>query len=131
LRDRNNLWPLLVVITARKAIDLQQHEGRKKRGAGAVRGESAFVPQASGEAGIEQVIGPEPSPEFSAQVAQECQRLLDQLGDTQLRAVAIWKMEGYTNAEIARKIGCVEGTVERKLRVIRTIWAPAKTSDER
>src|SRR5436309_4156959 len=26
LDDRNNLWELLVVITARKAIDLRQHE---------------------------------------------------------------------------------------------------------
>ncbi len=31
-------------------------------------------------------------------------------------------MEGYTNAEIAKKLGYVEKTVERKLKVIRTIW---------
>ena len=38
-------------------------------------------------------------------------------------AVAIWKMEGYTNREIAHKLDCVEQTVERKLRSIRRIWS--------
>jgi hypothetical protein len=32
-------------------------------------------------------------------------------------------MEGYTNGEIATKLGCVEQTVERKLRAIRDLWA--------
>jgi DNA-directed RNA polymerase specialized sigma24 family protein len=125
LRDRNNLWPLLVVITARKALDLVQHERRQKRGGGAVRGESALVGPDSParEAGLGQVIGREPTPEFAVEVADECRRLLDQLGDTDLQSVALWKMEGYTNAEIAAKLGCVEGTVERKLRIIRGTWS--------
>ena len=38
------------------------------------------------------------------------------------RSVALWKMEGFTNAEIAKRLGSVVGTVERKLRVIRTSW---------
>jgi DNA-directed RNA polymerase specialized sigma24 family protein len=40
----------------------------------------------------------------------------------QLRLVALWKMEGFTNAEIAERLSCVVGTVERNVRVIRTIW---------
>jgi DNA-binding CsgD family transcriptional regulator len=32
-------------------------------------------------------------------------------------------MEGYTNAEIAARLGCVPQTVERKLRAIRRLWA--------
>jgi DNA-directed RNA polymerase specialized sigma24 family protein len=36
---------------------------------------------------------------------------------------AFWKLEGYTNAEIAARLGCVTQTVERKLRVIRTVWS--------
>src|SRR5262245_65329915 len=42
LHDRNNLWRLLVVITSRKALNLAQHEGRKKRG-GAVLDEAAVA----------------------------------------------------------------------------------------
>ena len=31
-------------------------------------------------------------------------------------------MEGYTNEEIARELGCVTRSVERKLNVIRKAW---------
>src|SRR5260370_42714635 len=36
LNDRENLWRLLVVITARKAVDQVHHEGCHKRGGTAV-----------------------------------------------------------------------------------------------
>src|ERR1700722_9674826 len=42
LTDRDGLWPLLVIITARKALDQAQRERRPKRGGGDVRGESAW-----------------------------------------------------------------------------------------
>jgi DNA-directed RNA polymerase specialized sigma24 family protein len=125
LRDRDNLWRILIVITARKALDLMQHERRLKRGGGTVRGESALAGPADSpaeEPGIQGVVGREPAPEFAAQVADECRRRLEELGDAGLRSVALWKLDGYTNAEIAAKLGCVVGTVERKLRVIRSIW---------
>ncbi len=79
LDDRNDLWQLLVVLTARKALDLRQHERRQKRGGGAVRGESVFAGRE--DAGLEQVVGAEPGPEFAAQVADECQHLFDCLDD--------------------------------------------------
>ena len=124
LRDRHNLWPLLLKITARKAADLIQHEARQKRGGGAVRGESALAAtdDASAAAGLDQVPGAEPTPEFAAQVADECRRLLDLLDSPELKSIAVWKMEGHTNAEIAAKLACVVGTVERKLRLIRSLW---------
>jgi DNA-directed RNA polymerase specialized sigma24 family protein len=118
LQDRNNLWPLLVAITAHKAIDLLRHERRLKRG-GPPR-EAAG--QTGPEAALEQVIGREPTPEFALQVAEECQRLLDRLGDDELRSIALWKMEGLTVPEIAGRLGCVPRTVERKLQVIRKLW---------
>jgi DNA-directed RNA polymerase specialized sigma24 family protein len=33
------------------------------------------------------------------------------------------RMEGRTNREIAERLGCVEHTVERKLRSIRRLWS--------
>ena len=68
------------------------------------------------------LVGREPDPEFAAQVAEECRRRLAQLDDTALQAVAVWKMEGHTNEEIAAKLGRSVGTIERKLRLIRRIW---------
>jgi DNA-directed RNA polymerase specialized sigma24 family protein len=125
LQDRHGLWPLLATITARKALKLAAHERCRKRGGGAVRGESALVPpgeQADDHAGWGAVFGREPTPAFACQMAEECQRLLDRLPDEPLRSVARWKMEGFTNAEIAVKLGCIERTVERKLRTIRHLW---------
>jgi len=43
LSDRDDLWQQLVLITARKAIDLVHHERRLKRGGGTVRGDSALL----------------------------------------------------------------------------------------
>lgn len=125
LADRDDLWQLLVMITGRKAADLVQQECRLKRGGGKVRGDSAFMSlqgAMESEDGIEQVLGSEPTPEFAAQVADECRHLLAVLDDDELRAIARWKMEGYTNAEIAQKLGYVTVTIERRLRLIRSIW---------
>jgi DNA-directed RNA polymerase specialized sigma24 family protein len=122
LLDRDNLWALLMVLTERKARRLAQHEGRQKRGGGAVLDEAALAGPPGPPTGLDQVVGREPSPAFAAQVAEECRRLLGALGDAELEAVAVWKMEGYSNDEIAAKLGCAPRTVERKLRLIRTIW---------
>src|SRR5262249_31005936 len=97
LQDRNSLWPLLVAITAPKAVDLMRHERRLKRGGPPPNRDR---PDAV-EADVGQIIGREPTPEFALQVAEECQRLLDRLGDDILRSVALWKMEGYAVEEIA------------------------------
>src|SRR5262245_11358142 len=58
LANRDNLWRLLVVITARKALDQLERERRLKRGGGQVGGESALAsPDASsGERALEQVV---------------------------------------------------------------------------
>jgi DNA-directed RNA polymerase specialized sigma24 family protein len=124
LTDRDSLWRLLVVITARKALDQVARERRVKRGGGLVSGESALLsPQTPEEQrALEQVVGKEPTPEFAAEVAEECQRLLDRLGDAQLRSIAVWKMEGFSNEEIAHRLGCAVPTVERRLQVIRRVW---------
>lgn len=131
LEDRDNLWRILVVITARKAIDQIQYEHRQRRGGGKVRGESVFDSEHLGEMvpGLQQAIGKEPTPEFAAQVAEESQRLLDRLEDDTLRQIALWKMEGYTHDEIATQLGCTTRTIKRKLQLIRLNWS-GETDDE-
>ena len=74
------------------------------------------------EAAFEQIEGPEPTPAFAAQVAEECRRLLERLDSAELRDVALRKVEGYSNEEIADQLGCGLRTVERRLRLIRSIW---------
>jgi DNA-directed RNA polymerase specialized sigma24 family protein len=117
LEDRDNLWRLLVVVTSRKASHLARHERRQKRRP------PEGDPASPGGAELEAVLDAEPTPEFAAQLAEECRRLLDGLGSAELAQVALWKMEGYGNEEIAAKLGCVPRTVERKLQLIRSLWA--------
>ena len=112
LEDRDDLWQLLFVLTVRKAVNLVNYQGRKSRGGGRVQSLADLD-----VVGAEAILGAEPSPELAAQMTEECQRLLARLPDESLRTVALWKMEGYTNAEIAARLGCVPQTVERKLRV--------------
>jgi DNA-directed RNA polymerase specialized sigma24 family protein len=118
LEDREDLWQLLFVLTVRKAINLVNYQGRKSRGGGRVQSLTDLD-----LAGAEAIFGAEPSPELAAQLTEECQRLLARLPDESLRTVALWKMEGYTNVEIAARLGCVPHTVERKLRSIRNVWS--------
>jgi DNA-directed RNA polymerase specialized sigma24 family protein len=127
LDDRNDLWALLLVITARKACNLVRLQRRDKRGGGKVRGDSALLAPgaAASGAGMDGVAGPEPTPAFAAQVSEQCRRLFSCLESPELESIARWKLEGYTNDEIADRLGRSRGTVERKLRLIRSIWAKA------
>jgi DNA-directed RNA polymerase specialized sigma24 family protein len=129
LGDRNNLWRLLMVITARKALDLLAAEHAKRRGGGKNCDDSRISPgtATSQETAIEQVVGDEPTPEFAAQVAEEYHRLLDVLGDDILRRLAVCKMEGLTTDEIAGRLDCSPRTVARKLETIRLIWTEEST----
>jgi DNA-directed RNA polymerase specialized sigma24 family protein len=117
LDDRNDLWQILVLITVRKAIDLRNYEGRSSRGKGRVQSLTELS-----QKGLEQIAGSEPTPAVAAQLAEEYRRLMEQLGDSTLQNVATWKLEGYTDLEIAARLGCVTRTVERKLGRIRKMW---------
>ncbi len=60
----------------------------------------------------------------------EVGRLLGLLDDP-LRRIALWKLDGYTNEEIAGAgmMDCAVRTVERKLERIRGIWGGAENDD--
>ena len=123
LKDRDGLWALLVLITVRKAADLVHYNRRDRRGGGRVRGDSALAgPDGdTGSDGLAQIEAADPTPDLAAQLAEELQRLLDRLGSDELRAIAVWKLEGYSNAEVAGRLGCAAVSVERRLRLIRQI----------
>jgi DNA-directed RNA polymerase specialized sigma24 family protein len=126
LLDRQSLWRLLVIITARKALHQIARDNRQKRGAGAVLDEAAMALKADNSlatVGLQQVLSREPTPEFAAQLAEQWRLRMDWLEDPELRSVAEWKLEGYTNLEIAAKLTCSERSVERKIQTIRALWS--------
>src|SRR5207249_12254605 len=79
LADRDDLWQVLVVLTARKACDLIEHEGRDKRDWR--RTATPKGSPASDESFFPELIGRELDPAFAAQVAEEYTNLLGRLRD--------------------------------------------------
>lgn len=121
LEDRDGLWRLLSWITQRKAVDAVRRTLKQKSGGGQVRGESKFLDK--GEiGGLEQAARHDLSPFLAIMVADECRHLLKQLDDDQLSQMALAKLEGYTNDEIAARQDCSIRTVERRLQLIRRKW---------
>jgi RNA polymerase sigma factor (sigma-70 family) len=107
LANRDDLWQLLATRTISRAIDLIR---RHKPG------------EVPGDPDVEQLLTREPTPEEAAEMADECRRLLELLNQPELRQIALWKVEGYTDEEIAAKLDCVPRTVRRKVRRIRLLW---------
>jgi len=126
LEDRDDLWRLLVHLTACKAVDGHRAEHRRKRGGGKVLSEADMV--AGGADGeyegnpLDRIIGSEPSPEFAAVVAEEYQRRLAGLGDETLRRIAEMKLACHSNEEIRQQLGCSLRSVTLKLELIRKKW---------
>jgi DNA-directed RNA polymerase specialized sigma24 family protein len=119
LLDRDGLWRLLVVLAARKASHQRRDEKRLKRGGG-VRTLGQTSAESDEESILDQVLSREPTSEFAAQAAEECQRLLRMLNDRQLEALA--RLEGYSVEEIAAQFGYAPRSIKRKLQLVRGIW---------
>jgi RNA polymerase sigma factor (sigma-70 family) len=126
LVNRGDLWQLLATITGRKVIDQQRRLNQQKRGTGLVRGDSVLAAACGDErstAGFDQFRGEAATPEVLAIAAEEFQRLMSLLDDDRLRQIAECKLEGYTNEEIANRLGLACRSIERKLQRIRQLWA--------
>lgn len=125
LFDRDDLWQILVVLAFRKRCNQIQYERRKRRrpADGRVYVASALEQEGGeAEALFTKILSGEPEPSLVVQAAEECRRLLAELEDDQLRQIAQWKVEGFTNEEIGAKLGRAVATVERKLARIRHLW---------
>lgn len=130
LRSRDDLWRLLVAITAKKVIDQYRHQGRQKRGDGEVRGHSIMSSAADGlPPGFDRFASEDPSPDFMAMMEERHQTLLDELRDDTLRQVATLRLEGHANQEIADEMQISLRSVERKLKLIRTQWSSLLEED--
>jgi DNA-directed RNA polymerase specialized sigma24 family protein len=126
LDNRQDLWQVLAMLSERRAIGLVRHELAAKRGAGKTRGESVFEHagrSGSASPGLEQFVDPDPA--AVDQFTLSVRSLLDGLGDELLRRIAIAKLEGFTNKEIAQQLGIGLRGVERKLQLIRQRWESA------
>ncbi|MEM9412221.1 MAG: ECF-type sigma factor [Planctomycetota bacterium] len=115
LSDRDDLWRLLITMSARKVVDKRRHDQRQRRGGQAVVRSLAC---GNSDEWVD-VIGNEPSPDMILMMQESIEKLFLELGVGQLQELAGAKLEGYSNAEIAQKMGCSERTIERRLHLIR------------
>ncbi len=97
LQDRDDLWRILVTITARKAVRFKRRRMADKRGGGQVRGESIFVAAGDGaNFGLADVLKAEPSAELAVETAEMFRVLYANLKDPLMEQVVLARIEGYT-----------------------------------
>jgi DNA-directed RNA polymerase specialized sigma24 family protein len=109
LGSRDELWHLMLKVLMRKIGHRAEYELADKRvppgpRADAIELENLFSQEVTGE------------------MAVGCKELLSKLRDTNLEQIAVWKLEGMTNEEIATKLNRTRRTVQRMLELIRAIW---------
>ncbi len=111
MRDRTELWKLLVTITRQKSIDRIHRELTQKRG-----GDELSVMS------VDDWLSSAPTPAELVEMDEQNSRLVSILRDDSLRRVAVRRLKGYTTAEIADQLRVTMRSVERKLRLIRETW---------
>jgi DNA-directed RNA polymerase specialized sigma24 family protein len=116
LADRDGLWRLLVVLTARKAGHLRRDQARRKRGGGA-----QIEAGADDHDLLQDVLSREPDPAFAALAADQHRHLMSVLSDD-LREVALLRMQGESVEAIAVRLGYASRSIKRKLELIRGLW---------
>jgi len=119
LEGRDDFWHLLVRIALNKMRKEVATQVTQKRD---VRRDRALT--ANDGAVIDLLDTHTPTADEAAIMAEEMNRLLDRL-PADIRPIAVWKFEGFTNEEIATKLDYTIRTVERKVRLIREKWGEA------
>ncbi len=122
LASRDALWKLLVTITLRKARNTAKKQGREMRDV--CREQTMSDGDDPSPAGwvLEQMDAAGPSPAEAAVLNEALERRLEALADPELREIALLRLEGYTNREIAEQRNCTERSIERRLERIRSKW---------
>ena len=122
LANRDDLWRLLVTITIRKARNAAKAQRRDKRDVAREQGQPGGDQTGSAGWVLEQMEAADPSPVVAVVLNEALECRLQALADPELRKIALWRLEGYSNGEIATRLDCTERSVERKLARIRSLW---------
>jgi len=122
LENRDDIWQVLMMIVARKASNVRRRVQVQRE-----RGEADFAEGDDWQAA--QLFEGELSAELFESLDIHCEELLEKLDD-KLRQVALLKLSGHTNQEIAEMRDRGLSTVERYLQLIRQIWSEAASPAE-
>jgi RNA polymerase sigma factor (sigma-70 family) len=117
LQNRDDLWKLLAVITARKARKRARYESAEKRGGFRVTQSLDENSEDARSATIGAALADISPPDFDLC----CEELLLEL-DKPTRMVALLRLQGFSSHEIAEQLGCTQRTIQRRLESIRRLW---------
>lgn len=124
MQDRHDLWRLLGTITVHKALNVIRNENSERRGRDCAVLDGRVLPSDSSD-GLDvlaNLSGDFPEPRLIIMLKDSLHSLLTSLSDDELRTIAVGKLRGRSNEEIADEIGRSVATVERRLRLIRHAW---------
>lgn len=127
ISNREDLWHILLSWTRHDVIDHVRRDKRQKRGGGNVRGDSYYD---SPLRSWSEALDSSPAPDLIAEMQEQYEGLLELLPNTVLREIAIDKMCGLTNGQIAAKLELTPRSIERKLALIRRHWSERIPSSE-
>ena len=127
LSDRESLWRLLITMTTNRAKNVLRHQLRQKRGGGQVRDDSfADVTELgitpAGPNVFDNLMSQQPTPDAIVAINEQMSDWLARLPDDEHQQVALRRMEGFSNGEIAEELGLPLRTVERRVSRIRQEW---------
>lgn len=115
LHDREGLWRLLILMTARKVNDYAKMARAKKRMSATDNPDVALD-------NISELRDTAIEPSLEIMMQEQCQKMLKNLGDPVLESVVLLKMEGYSNTEIAERLQYSRRTIQRMLLLVKDIW---------
>lgn len=129
IRDRTELWWLLLEMTRRRAMARLAYNQAEKRNAR--RNQPTGTSDSDAIDPFSQISDSrEMPPEMIVILNDEHQRFMSLLRDDTLRNIAGQKLEGYSVEEIATRMNLSSRTVIRKLNLIREHWSHELNRDQ-
>ncbi len=113
--SREELWRLLVRITLCKVVNIANRNYAARRD---IRRENSPSTTLFPLWMLDHVDRAQVDPEERLIVLEELDRLLQGLPEN-LRQIVVWKVEGFTNADIARQLNCTVRSIELKMQLTR------------
>ena len=109
-------------MTVRKAVDIIRRQNAIKNGGGRIRQESVLRANPAADCIFDSMEDGQETPDLVVAMRESFQLLLEKLQDSELKEIALAKLDGLENAEIAGELNCSLRTIERRLKLIRKIW---------
>jgi len=129
LYGRDDFWKLLVTVTLNKARNTAKWHQRARRDIRREVALGALASETDEGAGL-RLEAAGPTADEAVALAEELEQRLRSLANPLLMEVALRKLEGLTNKEIAVELDYTERTIERKLEIIRGKWGALRPDSD-